>query len=308
MLENHNKVGMLDRLSHRRADETWLETQCLASNTRVLLYDGSAFLFDPNWESIEEFGFSLSQLSDFDLTQAVLLGDLNGLVFFVIHTDLATLNCTAFQSHGEVPKWMSLREIIPLLCGAYQELFLLSQAVYNWHCAHIYCSLCAGIMQSTHAGHQLKCRSCGKPGFPRTDPAVIMLVEFTGDDLKPKVLLGRNKHWPKGVFSALAGFVEGGETLEQAVAREVKEEAGISIRNICYVGSQAWPYPQSMMMGFFATADSDQLVIDYNELEMAKWFTREELLHAGNWGENEDLCLPRKDSIAFHLLDQWLKQ
>ena len=135
-----------------------------------------------------------------------------------------------------------------------------------------------------------------------------MLVEDTRPCLKERrCLLGRQRNWPKGMYSTLAGFVEIGESLEQAVAREVYEESGIKTKNIRYVYSQPWPFPASMMLGFLAEATTTDILVDTNELEDAKWFSVSEISKFGEWGNNKyKFQLPRKDSIARLLIDSWM--
>jgi NAD+ diphosphatase len=140
--------------------------------------------------------------------------------------------------------------------------------------------------------------ACGATHFPRTDPAVIMLV-VDGE----RCLLGRQSQWPPGMHSTLAGFVEPGESLERAVAREVREEAGIEIDDVAYHSSQPWPFPSSLMLGFTARATTTELRVDTTELEAARWFEKDWLLAH----EDDDAFrLPRRDSIARRLIEDWL--
>ena len=175
------------------------------------------------------------------------------------------------------------------------------------HCLH-----CGRRMVSRNAGHARQCmdESCGYMVFPRTDPAVIMLVSHTPPDGgEPLCLLGRSPAWPEGVFSTLAGFVEPGETLEHAVRREVFEEAGILTSDVRYIASQPWPFPRSIMLGFEAVATSTAITCDPVELADAQWFTRKQLLRFGNWGDaGDNYKLPRKDSIARYLIDRWMNE
>ena len=163
--------------------------------------------------------------------------------------------------------------------------------VLNWHRSHPHCARCGARTEMAEAGFLRTCPSCGAQHHPRTDPVVIMLV-LDGD----RVLLGRQPSWPAGRYSALAGFVEPGESLEEAVAREVHEEAGVQVRGVRYVASQPWPFPSSLMLGFFADyAGGDPHVRDA-ELEDVRWFTREELA---------DTVLPPPLAIARTLIDTW---
>lgn len=146
-------------------------------------------------------------------------------------------------------------------------------------------------------------RRCGREHFPRTDPAVIMLVTRPGPD-GGACLMGRQKSWPEGMYSTLAGFVDPGESLEEAVAREVQEEAGITVTGVTYMASQPWPFPSSLMLGFRARAASVDIHVNPDELDDARWFTKGQIARFGELG----LSLPRQVSIARWLVDQWLAE
>ena len=200
---------------------------------------------------------------------------------------------------GDFGIFLSLRNINPLVDGNLGSILAYSLAICNWHKNNLYCSNCGGETNSVKAGHQRNCQSkkCQSCHFPRTDPAVIMLV-YKGD----KILLGRQEIWPKGMYSTLAGFVEPGETIENAVSREVFEEAGISIQNIQYHSSQPWPFPSSLMLGFYAEAKTTKIKIDEKEIEDIQWFTKDEIKNF----QNQNKFLPRKISIARRLIDDWV--
>ena len=195
--------------------------------------------------------------------------------------------------------FLSLRDINPLVDGNLGSILAYSLAICNWHKNNLYCSSCGSKTYYVKAGHQRNCQSekCQSCHFPRTDPAVIMLV-YKGD----KILLGRQEIWPKGMYSTLAGFVEPGETIENAVSREVFEEAGISIQNIQYHSSQPWPFPSSLMLGFYAEAKTTKIKIDEKEIEDVQWFTKDEIKNF----QNQNKFLPRKISIARRLIDDWV--
>jgi len=215
----------------------------------------------------------------------------------------------ALESEGS---FVDLRQMGPAL-GA-QEAALLSYArgMVYWHRTHRHCGRCGSSMANRKGGMLRRCGNevCGGMAFPRIDPAVIVLVEDPGlhPDGIPRCLLGRSPGWPDGVYSTLAGFVEPGESLEETVAREVREESGIGIRSVRYLISQPWPFPSSLMIGFFATARTLDINLHDQELEDARWFTADELKDSGTWGEDKALCLPRKDSIARFLIEHWLEE
>jgi NAD+ diphosphatase len=179
-------------------------------------------------------------------------------------------------------------------------LLALARAMAFWHSRHRFCGVCGAPTRSEEAGHVRRCTAadCATMHFPRTDPAVIMLVT-AGD----RALLGRNKNFPPGMYSTLAGFVEPGESLEDAVAREVREETAIEVAAVHYHSSQPWPFPANIMLGFYAEAASTAITVDYGELEDARWFERDWLLsHA----DDDAFRLPRRDSIARRLIEDWL--
>ncbi|MHC8491126.1 NAD(+) diphosphatase [Thalassospira sp. SM2505] len=173
-----------------------------------------------------------------------------------------------------------------------------ARAIFNWHRGHQFCGACGHPNRIEEAGYRLQCSNpaCGKAHFPRTDPAVIMLIHH-----QDHVLLARSPQFMPGMVSVLAGFVEPGETLEQAVAREVHEEVGVRIKRPQYVASQPWPFPGSLMLGFVAEAETTELFPDQEEIEFAMWVHREEVAALPQKGIN----LPRPISIARFLLENW---
>lgn len=174
-----------------------------------------------------------------------------------------------------------------------------ARALFNWHRTHQFCAACGQPSQIAMAGWERHCPACNAKHFPRTDPVVIMLVTQGNS-----VLLGRQASWPDGMFSALAGFVEPGETLEMAVRREVHEEVGVTVGDVRYLASQPWPFPNSLMLGCIAQARTTQITLD-PELEEARWVTREQLLRSWS-GEDPTLKPARAGSIAHALIGAWL--
>ncbi|TVS05412.1 MAG: NAD(+) diphosphatase [Rhodobacteraceae bacterium] len=174
-----------------------------------------------------------------------------------------------------------------------------ARAIFNWHRTHRFCARCGSPSEIAMAGWERHCPACGAKHFPRTDPVVIMLVNH-GNAL----LLGRSHGWPEGMYSALAGFVEPGETIEIAVSREVLEETGLSTRSIRYIASQPWPFPNSLMLGCVAEATNRDITLD-DELEDALWLSREEVLAAWS-GQHPRITPARRGAIAHFLIGQWL--
>ena len=180
-----------------------------------------------------------------------------------------------------------------------------ARALVSWHARHRFCAVCGGGTVLAKGGWQRTCDTCTTDHFPRVDPVTIMTVEHEG-----RLLLGRQPRFPAGRYSALAGFVEPGETIEEAVARETFEEAGVRVRDVTYVASQPWPFPSSLMIGCHAFADDPAITIDVTELEDARWFTREEVvdaLEAVAVGEaGRAFGAPPKYAVAHKLLQWWV--
>ena len=197
-----------------------------------------------------------------------------------------------------------VRVVLPLIATLDADdapLFAAALSLARWHSRHRFCANCGHPSDSIRGGWSRRCSSCSAEHYPRVDPVVIMLAEHDG-----RLLLGRQPHYPPGRYSALAGFVEVGENLEAAVARELFEEAGIRVRNVRYIASQPWPFPSSLMFGCHAEAGSDALTIDTNELDDARWFTREEVAAAMRGDPDAPFGAPPKAAIARTLLEHWL--
>ena len=194
-----------------------------------------------------------------------------------------------------------LHRVGALLDRAEGALLAYARGMVHWHRSHLFCGRCGAETISVEGGHVRRCKGieCGILHFPRTDPAIIVLV--TAADA---CLLGRQAKWPARVYSTLAGFVEPGESLSEAVAREVKEETGVRVREVNYHSSQPWPFPSSLMLGFTATAHRSEPVVDGNELQEARWFSREQLRADVASGR---VRLPRAVSISRRLITEWLE-
>jgi NAD+ diphosphatase len=197
-------------------------------------------------------------------------------------------------------RFADLRQLAGRLERQEGALLAFARAMLFWHSRHRFCGLCGSPTRSEEAGHMRRCTdpACHAMHFPRTDPAVIMLVT-DGD----RALLGRNKNFVPGMYSTLAGFVEPGESLEDAVAREVREETAIQVSAVHYHSSQPWPFPANIMLGFYAEAASSEITVDYGELEDARWFERGWLL---SHVDDDSFRMPRRDSIARRLIGDWL--
>jgi NAD+ diphosphatase len=199
-------------------------------------------------------------------------------------------------------RFADLRQLAGSLDRHEGALLALARAMMFWHSRHRFCGMCGSPTKSEEAGHMRRCAdpACHAMHFPRTDPAVIMLVT-DGE----RALLGRNKNFIAGMYSTLAGFVEPGESLEDAVAREVREETAIEVGAVHYHSSQPWPFPANIMLGFYADAVSSAITVDTSELEDARWFERDWLR---SHVDDDSFRLPRRDSIARRLLGDWLAE
>jgi NAD+ diphosphatase len=183
------------------------------------------------------------------------------------------------------------------------ETALLGQAkaLIDWHRRHLFCARCGSATAAADGGYRRLCPVCKAEHFPRTDPCVIMLVTL-GDEC----LLARNKRFAGGHYSTLAGFVEPGETIEEAVVRETYEEVRVRVGAVRYVASQPWPFPSNLMLGCFAHAETHDIVVDGEEIVTARWFDRATMKKLIS-GESTEIGLPRRDAIAFHLMQAWVE-
>jgi NAD+ diphosphatase len=220
-----------------------------------------------------------------------------------VETALDMLRSPALAAAGIAEaeiRFADLRQLAGRLERQEGALLAFARAMLFWHSRHRFCGLCGSPTRSEEAGHMRRCTdpACHAMHFPRTDPAVIMLVT-DGD----RALLGRNKNFVPGMYSTLAGFVEPGESLEDAVAREVREETAIEVSAVHYHSSQPWPFPANIMLGFYAEAASTEITVDYSELENARWFDRGWLL---SHVDDDSFRMPRRDSIARRLIGDWL--
>jgi NAD+ diphosphatase len=273
-----------DRIADRRVDEAWLEEIWQDAGTRVVVLSGTRFELSggrARWVSPHEAPDGVR----------VLLGDLDGVVYFavVVGPDVAD------------DTWTGLRGIVANIDEQEAALVVHAVGIAEWLFATRHCTRCGGRVEPVQLGHVLRCTNCGRDEFPRTDPAVIMVV-VDGTHPDDRCLLGRHPSWPPGRYSTLAGFVEPGESMEQAVRREVLEESGIRVGAVEYFGSQPWPLPRSLMVGFVAHAESTEVSVDGEEIEDARWFTRAQMKAEAEAGT---LVLPGGVSISRSLVEHW---
>jgi NAD+ diphosphatase len=268
----------IDRAADRRTDESWLAERRADPSSRAVVLTGDGVLLD---------GDRLARLplARTEAREAVFLGLEDGSALFAAGAADADAARDGTRSVG-------LREAGALLPQSEGGLAAYAAGLVNWHRRHPHCAVCGAATEIGEGGHVRRCPSCGAIHHPRTDPVVIMLVT-DGD----RALLGRQPSWPPGRYSALAGFVEPGESLEEAVAREVREEAGVEVSDARYVSSQPWPFPASLMLGFTAAYAGGEPSVRDAELDDVRWFARDEL---------SDVNVPPPLAIARRLIDGWL--
>jgi NAD+ diphosphatase len=280
----------VDRCGHLRTDKDWLGAAWSDPGTRVLVVDRGRALAEVADEGARLWFVSSAQAPD---GVSFLLGVADGgIAYFGVAGALPEPD-----EPGVRPVY--LREAGPLLSDRDAGLLTHAVALANWHETFTHCPRCGSPTDPMSSGHARRCPVDASEHFPRVDPAMIVLVTDPGD----RCLLARNALWPEHRVSILAGFVEAGESAEQAVAREVREETGITVGTVSYLGSQPWPMPQSLMLGFRAEAVGCQDIrVDAEEIAEAHWFSRAELAAAVASGE---ILLPPPVSIAHRIIESW---
>jgi NAD+ diphosphatase len=280
-----------DRAGVHRGDDAWLESAWREPETRVLVVAGNR---------VRPVDGTIPWICSAEAPgegTRVLLGERGGRVWFAELVD---------ASYAEGDGWVGIRDLLPHLAGAGVEqapLVFHAIGLAEWLLATRFCPRCGGRLESRLAGHELECVECHRRQFPRTDPAVIMAIthgEPGADD--EELLLGRQDVWPDGRYSTLAGFLEPGETLEDAVRREVAEETGVVVGDVTYFGNQPWPLPASLMLGFLGRARSRDIRVDGVEMQDARWFTRGAMRDETAAGT---LVLPGGVSISRSLVEHW---
>jgi NAD+ diphosphatase len=288
----------LDRLTERRIDADWIARRLGDPQARLVpMWQLKALVIDGETPEPVFLAAAECQVQE---TLRVFLGEAAGVPYFALelsHLDEADIG-RLVNGRGA---FQDLRALGPRIDRQNGALLAYARGMMYWHSRHRFCGVCGSPTRSEQAGHIRQCTNaaCNATHFPRTDPAVIMLVTY-GD----QCLLGRQQPWPKGQHSTLAGFVEPGESLEDAVRREVREEAAVELDEVRYHSSQPWPFPASIMLGFTATAASLDYRINTDELEGGQWFSRD-FLRATH--DPEVFRLPRPDSIARRLIEDWMK-
>ena len=276
-------VAEVDRSAHLRSDEAYIKSAW--PNASVLQFISEKFVSHSNQLTFVKG----ASLGEYDSQSDYFLGVKDGENFFLRHLNDETLT-SEFKSLRAIGSFLSPRDI---------GLAVHAQGLANWHSKHPRCSLCGGPTAVVLAGAVRRCPADQSEHYPRTDGAIIVLIK----DDKDQVLLGRQKVWPKHRFSTFAGFVEPGESFEHCVIREVREEAGVELTKINYLGSQPWPFPASLMIAFEAVTNTPELArADGDEIEEIRWFSREDMKAAI---ADKSLILPLEISVARQMINAW---
>lgn len=284
--------GDLDRADALRKDPEWIAAQLADPSAR----------FIPMWRD-RTFAVPFVDRAPADASLHVFLGLRDSAPIFA--SELSHLE------EADVAATVDLRELAVALDAQDAAVLAYARGMLLWHRNHGFCGRCGSPAESRRGGHMRLCtnEACAREHFPLISPAVIMLVERRGDDGTRYCLLARHGRLAAGVWSTLAGFVELGESMEETVVREVFEEAGVRVAKTRYMGSQPWPFPASLMVGFRAEASSSEITIDAEELEDARWFRAAEVRAFGDYYDGgAPYRLPRRDSIARFLVDSWLDE
>lgn len=323
----------LDRCTNQRKNKRWLASEFNREDSLFcVINDGQCLLSADDLHT--PLYLTKSQLPSLLVNNCIFLG--KGILdipaqpslsndkyvndkraFFAV--DFNKLRFDTQEAISARGQWQALKAVTSALNNVDASIFSLAKALVHWHISHQFCGQCGHAARAIEAGHARRCDNCRNMTFPRTDPAVIMLVEKMFDDGIARCLLGRQAKWNQGVYSVLAGFVDPGETLEQAVIREVVEETGIHVERPTYIDSQPWPFPASIMLGFTAVATSEQIDISQDDLEDAQWFSREQLSKFGhneysgepdntNNTEAAKFKMSSSNSISSYLIKAWLNK
>jgi NAD+ diphosphatase len=287
----------IDRLDARRRDSDWIAARLEDPSTRFLALSGLG-------PAVRDRKLSWTGREALDCQRPggtpIFLGQHDGVALFAVDVT-GTEEAGSKLGAGDI-EFPDLRAVAGALPGPDAAIAAQARHLIDWHSRHGFCPGCGQATRSRDAGWARDCPACSTEHFPRTDPVAIMLVH-RGDSC----LLGRQAAWPGRFFSALAGFVEGGETLEEAVRREVKEEAGITVGEVRYHSSQPWPFPASLMLGCMAEGLTDHIEVDTSELAEAAWFSREDVARALR-RPSDVLAVPPAMAIAHQLLRAWLEE
>lgn len=289
-------TSSVDRQGQIRADGAEIRKLWDSADSRTLLWSQGQFIMQGNEPRL------------FGVLQRRSLADILGEpVYLGLHQQLSYFACciNPQSEHFDESHFVNLRKASRLVNEHHLDLMFYAQGVLNWLQNHAFCSRCGGETDVINAGHGRQCKNsdCAKIMYPKIDPAVIFSI-INNSGTESKILLGRQKAWDQNRYSVVAGFVEPGETLEDAVRREAQEETGLRLDRVDYIASQAWPFPDSLMLGFSAECSQNDITLIDQELEMANWFSASEIESKLKAGQ---LKMPFEVSISWHLINRWFK-
>lgn len=292
----------LDRAAHHRRDEAWLDSALASDAARLVIFHKLTPFLTTEGKSQSVgwmAGHAKSQLAGDGV--AIFLGlDADGAPHFACEAP-DSMNPDEFPL-ADMGAFTDLRAAAAAIPPGDISVLGCARWLFDWHKRHGFCAVCGTKTDIQEAGWKRWCPSCKAEHFPRVDPVAIMAPIYNG-----KVCLGRSKHFPKGMYSALAGFIEPGESIEEGCAREVLEEAGLKVVNTRYLYTQPWPFPSSLMIGILCEVENDETKVDEFELDEARWFTREDI---GKMiaGKHENAWMPPPMAIAHHIIKAWYEE
>lgn len=286
----------LDRAGERRQDEAWLGARLADPESLFLpLWRLKPLLAEAEGRLSPVFVDRARIAARLERARPVLLGLRKGRAHYAL--DVSDEAEAVFAAFG---RFEEIRQIAGRIAGPDGAILAAARSLIDWHARNGFCAVCGGRTEAAQGGYLRQCAACSAQHFPRTDPVAIALIHRGA-----RCLLGRQARFPPGMFSALAGFVEPAETIEEAVRREVLEETGIRVGRVSYAMSQPWPFPSSLMIGCFGEAESEEIRVDKTELEDARWFTRAEVLRALDGGA--PVSAPPPIAVAHHLIARWAR-
>lgn len=283
-----------------RNDEAAIKAMLRSDSSRYIIYYQGNVLINIEYD-FQPYYATYEEIKALSYNETVFLGKDRKYSYFAVQISNQI-------EETQIRKFIDLRTIareavVKEGFNSMPSIMAKGKMLLDWHNRHRYCANCGALSENKKAGYTRICNNCESEHFPRVDPVVIMMV-VKGD----KCLLGRGAHFAQGMYSALAGFIEPGETIEEAVRREVMEEAGIKVGKVQYIKSQPWPFPSSLMIGTIGEALTDKINIDNEELEDARWFDKETIRNVLTEGGTDQFRVPERLAIARHLLEYWLNE
>ena len=299
----------IDKSSKLRGDLDWQNKSLKSEKSKFMIFleDKPLIYIDPKnigepkifWASYQE----VKDLFTFK-TLTLFLGVIEENIYYALDIDISESQKISNGKVFQNSKFIDVRSIVPNLNNNSTGVIAQAKSNFEWNKKNIYCSICKGQELITKdSGYKKLCSECNTEYFPRVDPVVIMLPFY-----KDKCLLGRQKIFPPNMYSALAGFIEPGETIEDAAKREVYEEVGLNAKKVVYQFTQPWPFPSQLMIGCMVETDNDSHVVDDDEIENAIWINKEELTSILVGKHNNRIWIPPSMAIAHHLILEWMRQ